>query len=197
MKAYIMELIGTMFLVLAVGLTGNPIAIGVMLMTMVYLGGHISGGHYNPAVTLAVWIRGKLPSKEVVPYWISQIMGGLIAGIIILFVGKSLIPMPSVGIMHAGLIEILLTFVIASTVLTTATSKAFKDSKVYGLAIGAALLTAAFIGGDISGGVFNPAVAIGPLVLAGAYANMALYIIAPLVGGALAAYLFKYFNPKG
>ena len=82
MKAYIMELIGTMFLVLAVGLTGNPIAIGVMLMTMVYLGGHISGGHYNPAVTLAVWIRGKLPSKEVVPYWISQIMGGLIAGII-------------------------------------------------------------------------------------------------------------------
>jgi len=197
LKAYIMELIGTMFLVLAVGLTGNPIAIGVMLMTMVYLGGHISGGHYNPAVTLAVWIRGKLPSKEVVPYWISQIMGGLIAGIIILFVGKSLIPMPSVGIMHAGLIEILLTFVIASTVLTTATSKAFKDSKVYGLAIGAALLTAAFIGGDISGGVFNPAVAIGPLVLAGAYANMALYIIAPLVGGALAAYLFKYFNPKG
>ena len=192
-----MELIGTMFLVLAVGLSGNPIAIGIMLMTMVYLGGHISGGHFNPAVTLAVWIRGKLPSKEVIPYWISQITGGLIAGIIILFVGKSLIPMPSVGIMHAGLIEILLTFVIASTVLTTATSKAFKDSKVYGLAIGAALLTAAFIGGDISGGVFNPAVAIGPLVLAGAYANMALYIIAPLVGGALAAYLFKYFNPKG
>ena len=111
-------------------------------MTMVYLGGHISGGHYNPAVTLTVWIRGKLPSKEVVPYWISQIMGGLIAGIIILFVGKSLIPMPSVGIMHAGLIEILLTFVIASTVLTTATSKAFKDSKVYGLAIGAALSVA-------------------------------------------------------
>ncbi|MBI1966337.1 MAG: aquaporin, partial [Betaproteobacteria bacterium] len=73
MRAYLMEFIGTLFLVLAVTLSGNPIAIGVMLMVMVYMGGHVSGGHYNPAVTLAVWIRGKIEAKHALAYWISQV----------------------------------------------------------------------------------------------------------------------------
>jgi aquaporin Z len=80
MKKYLVEFIGTFFLVLAVGMNvigcdpNNflpPLAIGLTLMIMVYAGGHVSGGHYNPAVTLAVWLRGRCATKDVLPYWIS------------------------------------------------------------------------------------------------------------------------------
>ena len=83
MRNYLMEFIGTMFLVLAVGLSGNPIAVGVMLMVMVYMGGHISGGHYNPAITLGVWLRGKMEAKDVPGYMIFQILGAFVAGLFI------------------------------------------------------------------------------------------------------------------
>src|SRR5664279_5496851 len=87
MKKYLAEFIGTFFLVLTVGCTvipGTagvipPLAIGAALMVMVFAGGHVSGGHYNPAVTLAVFMRGRLASKEVVPYWMAQLAAGVVA----------------------------------------------------------------------------------------------------------------------
>jgi len=101
MKNYLTEMIGTFFLVLTVGLcvvSGTdfaPLAIGSSLMIMVYMGGHISGGHYNPAVSLAVMMRGKLDGKELIPYWVSQLVGAILAGVAVkLILGRTFAPAP-------------------------------------------------------------------------------------------------------
>ena len=198
MKKYLMEFIGTLFLVLTVGLTGNPVAIGATLTVMVYMGGHISGGHYNPAVTVAVWLRGKLKKSEVPGYIIAQLLGGFIAAVIIVFEGKSFVPEPTVTFWPALLIEILFAFAIASVVLTVATTKKLKGNYIYGLAIGFTLMAGAYVGGPLSGGIFNPAVALGPIFLASSpypLMSIKLYTLGPLIGGILAAIVFKYLNP--
>src|SRR4026209_2126917 len=103
MKKYVTEFIGTFFLVLTVGLTsgGNALAIGSALMVMVYAGGHISGAHYNPAVTLGVLIRGRVKAADVVPYMICQIIGGALAAVVVtkfLRAGVDITPIaPKVG----------------------------------------------------------------------------------------------------
>src|ERR1043165_287463 len=100
MRNYITELIGTFFLVFTIGLVIKggktdepfvlaPLAIGSVLMVMVYMGGHVSGAHYNPAVTLAVFMRGKLPASQVLPYWIAQLVGAILAAVMVyLILGK-------------------------------------------------------------------------------------------------------------
>jgi len=204
MQKYVMEFIGTLFLVLAVGLTGDPIAIGVTLAVMVYMGAHISGAHYNPAVTIAVWFRGKLEKSQVPFYFLAQILGAFAAAIIIAFVGKTFIPEPAfnVTLWQALLVEILFTFVLASVILTVATAKKLKGNYIYGLAIGFALMAGAYVGGPISGGVYNPAVGLGPIILSlltgNAYPTklILLYIIGPSIGGVLSAIVFKYLNPR-
>ena len=143
MRSYLMEFIGTMFLVLAVTLSGNPIAIGVMLMVMVYMGGHVSGGHYNPAVTLAVWMRGKIEAKHALAYWLSQVLGAFIAALLCyILIGKVNAPAPGANVeaWQAILVEILFTFALASVVLTVATTEKLKGNHIYGLAIGFTVL---------------------------------------------------------
>lgn len=202
MRAYLMEFIGTLFLVLAVTLSGNPIAIGVMLMVMVYMGGHVSGGHYNPAVTLAVWIRGKIEAKDALAYWVSQLLGGIVAGLLCyILIGKVVSPAPGAGVeaWKAILVEILFTFALASVVLNVATTEKLKGNHIYGLAIGFTLMTGAFSGGPISGGAYNPAVALGTelvdaLIGGSAINNILTYLVGPFAGGALAAYVFRYLN---
>lgn len=204
MKKYVMEFIGTLFLVLAVGLTGNPIAIGITLAAMVYMGGHISGAHYNPAVTIAVWFRGKLEKSQIPYYFFAQFLGAFVAAIIIIFVSEPFVPKPAVNItfLQALIIEILFTFALASVILTVATTKKLEGNYIYGLAIGLTLMAGAFVGGPISGGVYNPAVGLGPIILSLITGNtypinlILLYIIGPLSGGLLAAVVFKYLNPK-
>ena len=199
-----MEFIGTLFLVLAVGLTGNPIAIGVTLAAMVYMGANISGAHYNPAVTVAIWLRGKLKKSEIPRYVLAQLLGAVTASVIIIFVGETFIPEPAFNITfwQAILIEILFTFALASVILTVATSNKFKGNYIYGLAIGLTLAAGAFVGGPISVGVYNPAVGLGPIILSLILGNsypinlIILYTIGPLTGGILAAIIFKYLNPK-
>ncbi len=202
MRSYLMEFIGTMFLVLAVTLSGDPIAIGVMLMVMVYMGGHVSGGHYNPAVTLAVWIRGKIAAKDALAYWLSQVLGGVVAAwLCYILIGKVNAPVPGANVMawKAILVEILFTFALASVVLNVATTQKLKGNHIYGLAIGFTVLTGAFSGGPISGGAFNTAVALGPalmdaLIGGSAINNILIYLVGTLVGGALAAFAFRYLN---
>ena len=204
MREYLMEFIGAFFLTLAIALTGNPFAAGIMLMIMVYLGGHISGGHYNPAVTLSVWMRGKLAGEKVAKYMLSQLVGAFAAAALYFaYAGKTFFPNPnaSVGIWGALVIEMLFTLVLCMTVLTFATTRRFAGNPLYGLAIGFSLLVGAFAGGPLSGGAFNPAVGLGPIIfdiiLGGASANfIALYLFGPFLGGALAAVLFKVLNPK-
>ncbi len=205
MHKYITEIIGTFFLVLTVGLTGNPLAIGCALMVMVYMGGHISGAHYNPAVTLAVFLRGRLPASEVAPYMAAQLIGAVSAGLFF-YVCKSTTfaaaPAADAGLGAALLVEVIFTFALALVVLNTATSRETEGNSYFGLAIGFTVVVAAFAGGGISGGAFNPAVGVGPMIIdgvlgAGPLGHIWLYIVGPLAGGALAAYTFRVQHPDG
>src|SRR5665213_1274752 len=132
MKSYLTEAIGTFFLVFTVGLCVNqgvaeaPIAIGLSLMVMVYAGGPISGGHYNPALSLAAWIRGALPSKELLPYWIAQFVGAVLAAFLIYkFTGSAVHVAPGANVswMKALTAETVFTFALAYVMLHTATTK--------------------------------------------------------------------------
>jgi aquaporin Z len=204
MKRYVTEFIGTFFLVLTIGLTvigGTPLAplaIGASLMIMVYMGGHVSGGHDNPAVSLAVMMRGKLEAAQYVPYIVSQILGALVASWVVRFVlGQTFAPAPAASATAVGalLIEFVYTFALCIVVLNTATAKKTEGNSFYGLAIGFTIVVAAFAGGPISGGAFNPAVGIGPIVVdalmgGGTFANLWLYLVGPLLGGAAAAGVF-------
>ncbi|MFN0099530.1 MAG: MIP/aquaporin family protein [Gemmatimonadaceae bacterium] len=204
MKNMLTEFIGTFFLVLTIGLTVTagsqfaPLAIGAALMIMVYAGGHISGGHYNPAVSLAAMMRGALPSGQYVPYVLSQVSGALVASIAVFVItGKTFAPMPGVEAttMAALLVEVLYTFALCLVVLNTAVAKKTQGNSYYGLAIGFTVVVAAFAGGGISGGAFNPAVGIGPTVInalmgSGSWSALWLYLVGPLAGGALAAVVF-------
>ncbi|UZR28178.1 MIP/aquaporin family protein [Methylococcus mesophilus] len=205
MNKYIVELIGTFFLVLTVGCTviagaGGvipPLAIGSALMVMIFAGGHISGGHYNPAVTLGVWMRGRCSGKDVIPYWISQIIGAVLAAAAVKFLkaGAEVTAMaPAVG--PALVAEFLFTFALVYVVLNAATAKGTAGNSFYGLAIGMTVMTGAFAVGNISGGAFNPAVAVGISTMGlSAWSNLWIYLLADLAGGGAAALVFKLVSP--
>ncbi len=200
MAKYLTEFIGTFFLVLAVGLvvtgSGGPtavIAIGCMLMCMVYMGGHISGAHYNPAVTLGLVIAGKCEAKELVPYWVSQLLGGIAGSALAQTLsGKQTSIQPAALPVHIPLIvEIIFTFGLALVVLNVAAHEKMKGSPIYGLAIGFFIVAAAYIGGPISGGAFNPAVGTAMSLFMDSKEHLWLYWAGPLVGAVLAAGVFK------
>ncbi|HEU4630450.1 MAG TPA: aquaporin [Gemmatimonadaceae bacterium] len=204
------EIVGTFFLVLTIGLTAAtgtplaPVAIGSVLMVMVYMGGHVSGAHYNPAVTLAVWMRGKLPGRDVLPYWLAQLVGAVLAALTsYALTGRTFTPAPGadVGAGAALLAEALFTFALALVVLNTATSRQTEGNSYFGLAIGFTVTAGAFAVGGLSGGAFNPAVGVGPALVStllggGTLAHVWLYLVGPLVGGAAAAVLFGAQNPE-
>lgn len=205
MNKYIVELIGTFFLVFTIGCTviGTgagalaPLAIGSVLMVMVFAGGHISGAHYNPAITLGVWIRGKCPTKDVLPYMIFQAIGAALAalGVKYLKAGASIAPM-TISTLPALLAEFIFTFALVFVVLNTATAKGTANNSFYGLAIGFTVMAGAFAVGNISGGAFNPAVALGVSVMGlSAWSNFWIFLVSEFAAGALAAMIFKLTVP--
>lgn len=205
MNKYLTEMIGTFFLVLTIGCTvigGGagvipPLAIGAVLMVMVFAGGHISGAHYNPAVTLAVWMRGRCDTKDVAPYIVFQIVGAVLAALAVklLRAGVVVVPM-TVDVGRALLAEVLFTFALAFVVLNVATAKGTAGNSFYGLAIGMTVMSGAFAVGHISGGVFNPAVAVGITVFGLSHlSSIWIYLAANFLGGAAAALAFKAVNP--
>jgi aquaporin Z len=206
MKKYLVEFIGTFFLVLTIGLAVlepgagamAPVAIGCALMGMVYAGGHISGAHYNPAVTLAVWLRGRCPARDVTPYMGAQIIGGLVASFMVLFVkGPSAVPPARPDPVPALLVEFLYTFALCYVVLNVATSRNTVGNSFYGLAIGFTVTAGAYSAGAISGGAFNPAVAVGITVMGlSSLGSMWIFLLANFLGGALAAATFTFLNPE-
>lgn len=205
MKRPIMEYMGTFFFVLTIAMTGNPFAIAAMLMAWVYIGGYVSGGHYNPMVSLALAIRGTLQWKRLPSYIIAQTLGGCSAFAMTYFLKKSFVmPHPGVGVdvMQAFIVEILLAFVLAFVVLTVATAENFRGSQVFGFAIGFTIPALAVMGGPISGGLFNPAIALGSMfvgIVLGTpiiWAHVVLYVVGAFIGGALAAYAFNFFMCK-
>jgi len=200
MRMYITEFIGTFFLVLVVALTGNAAAIGVTLMVMVFAGGHISGAHYNPAVTLAVLIRGKVSSRDAIIYIVVQIMAAIVAALMAKWyigdMGVATLDL-SGKVLKAFIGELLGTFALAYVVLNVATSKGTTGNSFYGLAIGFTVFAMASTFGSVSGGAFNPAVAIGATVVqAFALKNIWIYLVACFGGGLLAALVFNFINKE-
>lgn len=204
MHKYVTEFIGTFFLVLAVCLcvvyAGNlaPIGIGLALMVMVYMGGHVSGAHYNPAVTVALLLRKKVPVTDVIPYMAAQVGGALAAAAIAKSVsGQTILvaPAATANIPQALLVEALFTFALALVVLNVAASAKTKGNSFYGAAIGLTITAAAFAGGPISGGAFNPAVGLGTTIMhaifdSGPITHVWIYIVGPIAGGVAAASVF-------
>ncbi len=206
MNKYITELIGTFFLVLTVGcsvIIGGagviaPLAIGSILMVMIYAGGHVSGGHYNPAVTLGVWLRGRCPAKDVIPYWIAQFAAAVLASIALNYLRGEHEPARMVLRTGPALIaEFLFAFALVYVVINSATAKGTAGNSFYGLAIGFTVTSGAFAVGSISGAAFNPAVALGISVMGlSAWSNLWIYLVANFGGGAVAALAFKLINPE-
>lgn len=207
LKKYVVELIGTFFLVFTVAsavLAGShsvipAISIGFVLMVMVYAGGHISGGHYNPAVSLAAAIRGALEWKEIVPYWIAQAVGAACAAL--LFAQFAPVPesAPAAGSIAAIVVgEFVFTFALCYVVLNVATSKKTEGNSYYGLAIGATVTAGAFaVGGILCPGAFNPAVALGLDLMHAVTCKTACLIMAVnLVAGACAALTYKFVDAE-
>lgn len=193
MKKLVVEFIGTFFLTAAVVATGNPIAIGMMLGSMVYFGGHISGGHYNPAVTLSLLVRKKISFPDSIRYWVVQFLGACCGAATIYQTTGKLGPVaPTVPFLSALTLEILGTFAFISVVHAIAVSSKLAGNHVYGLVIGFALMTCAFLIGPYSGGALNPALALGINYMHQVYmsgngmGNASLYLIGPLAGGFLA-----------
>ena len=209
MKKYIVEGIGTYFLVLIIGLTGNPIAIGIGLSILVYMGGHISGAHYNPAVSLAMIIRGEISVGECLKYVLSQCIGAIAAAYSIILLGADALAVVSKtdSMTSFFLAEIIFTFLLVFVILNVATHPDTKNNQYYGLAIGLTVAAGAFSVGEISGGVFNPAVSFGPSVLSIIdpdieFANIVshnffiYYLGATVIGSLLASLLFNFLLKK-
>ena len=210
MKKYLVEFIGTFFLVFTIGMTviapgaGNlaPFAIAAVLMVMIYAGGHISGAHYNPAVTIAAWLRGKCPASDIVPYIGAQLAAAVVASFAVKALKTGLVakaaalggPMTP-EVLPALLVEFLFTFALVWVILHVATAKGTSGNSFYGAAIAFTVLAGALAVGGISGGAFNPAVALG-LCLMGivSWGSIWIYLVACFAGAIAAAFAFKAVN---
>ena len=197
------EFIGTFFLVFTVGMAVTtagalaPLAIGSVLMVMVFAGGHVSGAHYNPAVSTAVWLRGKLTREEYVAYVITQVLAGIVAAVVVAILGYDPKSAVVAGAGKMLIAEFLFTFALAYVVLNVATAKGTEGNSYFGLAIGFTVGAGAFAVGSISGGAFNPAVAIGATVMGlFPWSHIWIYLVANIAGGAAAAYAFRLTQPS-
>ena len=202
-RKLVVEFIGTFFLVFTVGMAvANagalaPLAIGSALMVMVFAGGHVSGAHYNPAVSTAVLLRGKMESNEWVAYVVAQILAALVAALVVTileFDAEEAAEFAGAGKML--IVEFLFTFALAYVVLNVATALGTEGNSFYGLAIGFTVMVGAFAVGAVSGGAFNPAVAVGGMVMGFfSWGDIWIYLLANFAGGAAAAFAFLYTQP--
>ena len=204
MNKYIIEFLGTLFLVLIIGLSQNPIAIGLGLAVLVYMGAHISGAHYNPAVSLSMLINKQIQLKEFSFYVASQLLGSVVAAYLVVLLGNDDFNVVSntSDISSFFFAEILFTFLLVFVILNVALNKNLKGNQFYGLAIGLTVTAGAFSVGDISGAVFNPAVSFGPSFFSFIDPQVVgndisssdfflYYLISGIIGSVVASYLYK------
>jgi aquaporin Z len=203
LRKCIVEFIGTFFLVFVIGCVSSqahvllgPLAIGAALMVMIFAGGHISGGHYNPAVTLGAWIRGACTGVEAGSYVVAQVVGATVASLTVpMLFGHAIAAAITASPVQIMLAEFLGTFALVYTVLNVATAPAISGNSFYGLAIGFTVFVQAVAVGKISGGAFNPAVAIGVAVLGLANgANLWMYWLSEFLSAGVAAGFFLVVN---
>lgn len=207
MKKLLTELLGTFFLVLTIVMAVNngadamaPLAIGSVLAVMIYAGAQHSGAHFNPAVTLAVWMRGKIATAEVAPYMAAQAVGAGAAALVGRFLLGCLGRAEAVTAGNFDLFgalagEFLGTFALAWVVLNVATTRATAGNSFYGLAIGLTVSAMAWALGPLSGGAFNPAVGLGTTLAGMAnFSDFWVYLVGPFLGAAAAATVFQIVN---
>jgi len=170
---------------------------------MVFMGGHVSGAHYNPAVTLGVFLRGKIPLKKALFYVFTQVLAAITAsacGYWLTGVHPAPGPAPSFTSGHAFVVEVLYTLILVLVVLNVATTESQEDNSFFGLAIGFIVCVGAFSVGGISGAVFNPAVGTGLLLVhafaGGSFQDIWIFWLAPLLGAVGAALVFRITNPR-
>ncbi len=204
-RKLVVEFIGMFVFMFTVGMATEkagagvlaPLAIGFVLMVMVFAGGHISGGHYNPAVSTGVLVRGKLTPGEWVPYVVTQLVAAALAGLLVRAVGghESAATVASTGKMLV--VEFVFTFALVYTVLNVATARGTEGNSFYGLAIGGIVVVGAFAVGGVSGAAFNPAIALGASVTGlFKWSHYWIYLVADLVGAVAAAATFLYVLPE-
>ena len=203
MNKYIIEFLGTFFLVLIIGLSQNPLAIGLGLAVLVYMGAHISGAHYNPVVSLAMLVNDQIELKEFSFYLASQLLGSVVATYFIMSLGNDFEVISNTNDISSFFVaEILFTFLLVFVILNVALNKNLKGNQFYGLAIGLTVTAGAFAVGNISGGVFNPAVSFGPSLFSfidpqvvGTNVSSSdffiYYLISGIIGSVIASYLYK------
>ena len=195
MRKYIVEFIGTFFLLIAVFFTATPFGVGAMLIGLIYAGGHISAAHYNPAVTLAFWLSKRMKLKDVFPYLLAQLGAAALAALIAVEMDKGGSGDQFLLLGPAILGEVLGTFALIFVILNVAISTGTAGNQYYGLAIGCIVIGCAYAFGSISGGAFNPAVAFGACI-AGVFSwsNLWIYLVTNLVTAAVATYVFLYLE---
>jgi aquaporin Z len=203
MKRYLAELVGTFFLALAINITGDPLAIGLMFMCMLYLCGPVSGAHLNPIVSLAMWLRGLLATAELPGYWIAQILGGCLVSVFTFVVGGKILPaktLPAQGFGVLFAFELLFSFVLVSMILLMFTSKRYAGNALSALVVGLTLTALVYYAGS-----YNPAVSLGwmlpnaitHLATGGAQGAMPglyellVFLVAPFLGAIAAVYKYK------
>jgi aquaporin Z len=197
-RKLVVEAIGTFFLTLTVGLvilggTASPLPVGAILIAMVYMGGHVSGAHYNPAVTLGVFLRGRATATELLSYVLTQLAAAGLAAL----AARQLAPEAeglafAVTVLPALLAELVFTFALVFVVLNVATARGTEGNSYFGAAIGLTVLAAAYTIGSVSGAAINPAVAL-LLVLLDLLTPRSMWVllVGELLGGVLAAVVFN------
>ena len=204
MKKYLTELIGTFFLVLIIGLSKNPLAIGFGLTILVYMGAHISGAHYNPAVSLAMLLRKEINISDFIKYILSQVLGASLAAYVVSIMSSNMIVQPDLQepVAIILLAELMFTYLLVFVILNVATHPNLEGNSFYGFAIGLTVMTGAYCVGPLTGGVFNPAVSIGPSLIDLVTGNgisqhfLWYYLTAPVAGSVLAVIHFNFILKK-
>jgi glycerol uptake facilitator-like aquaporin len=200
-----MEAIGTSFLVLAYGLTNDAFAIGFVLSALIFGGMHISGAHFNPAVTFAYWMKGSIKFSTFLGYTLSQLLGAFAASGALLMLTNSVFyvePPTATYFTQQASIEAIFTFLLAFAYIGLIPAQATKASRINAIGIGITLTAALIIGENISGAVYNPAISIGSsiidfLAIKGAsFSYILLYSAGPLLGAAVAGLLCRYLDDE-
>ena len=203
MKKVLVECLGTFFFVMTFAMTFHPFVVASMLMAWIYIGRYISGGHYNPLITLAATMRGDLGREHLAWYIGAQIVGSVFAFAAAAFLhGHGMMPVPGshATMWQAGFMEVLLAFVFVLVWLVATSEKKFHVGHVYGFVIAFTFPALAEIGGSISGGLFNPAIALGAALcglvtgLHVVWLHIGMYIVCALVGGLVATHAYNYFT---
>lgn len=212
MKKYLIEFIGTFFLVTVICLTnGNflaPIAVGCLLTAIIYMGYPISGAHYNPITTLSILLIKKISIKEGLLYILTQFLAGF-AGAMVFYIvwgRNSWFPRPNmeINVIKPLFLEMILTYIMTLVILFVAASKRTAGNSYYGLAIGFTVTGIAITSSTISGAVFNPSVALGPMAIDKLFGTCTcnpfeygwIYLLGPAAGSIVAAFTFKFLEKE-